>query len=1800
MDADNTGGQNGNAPARPPPATTSPEWQTRLQATLEALPDLLFVMDRNGRILDFHAPNRIGLFLPPDRFLGVNAVDLLPGPAGDVVRRAIAEALATGHHQGGTYALAMPNGERWFELSIAAHGDRTADDARLVAIARDVTDRKRAEDALRESERTYRMLTEGMQDVIWVLDVETRRFTYVSPSVEKLRGYTPAEIIARPLEDAWVPEQRAELEEFTRRSVAAFLAGQMTSDDYATYEMLQPCKDGSRVASEVVARLVRNERTGRLEAHGVTRDVSKRRRAELALRESEARFAELARQTRTIVFEMDADGRCTFVSPMVEDVLGYRPEDVIGKLYFYDLFAPRDREAFKAAAFDVFRKKAPLLDFENPCLTRDGRSIWVSTNAFPLLHPDGTLRGYRGSVVDVTARKQTEQALRRSEARFAETTRQSRAFVWEVDADGLYMFVTPVVEDVLGYRPDEIAGRLHFYDLHPAAGRAEFRAAIFEAMERREKFRDYENPMVAKDGRTMWVSTNAVPLLDENGALLGYRGVDFDVTARKLAEDALRESEAQRSAINDNLPDGFIYRLDTGADGQRRRYVYVSQGVEKLHGVPAEAVLRDPTCIYSQILAEDLPLVAEKEAQAIAAMAPFSAEIRVRLPSGEIRWRLFTSAPRRLPNGHLVWDGIEIDVTERKQAEEALRESETRARAIHDNLPGGLVYQIDSGEDGRQRQFTFISQGVETLHGIAVAEAMRDAQAIYGQVAKEDLPRLVELEERAIAAMAPFQAEVRIRLPSGQTRWSLFASAPRRLPNGHLVWDGIEIDVTDRKLAEEALRESEARFAAATQASRSYVWEVDPDGLITFISPMVEEVLGRRPEEIVGQFHFYDLPPQEDREAIKRIGLDMMARRETIRGFENRNVAKDGRIVWLSSSANPLVGPDGTFRGYQGIDTDISARKQAEEALRESEARFASATQASRSFVWEVAPDGLYTHVGVMVAEVLGYRPEDLVGKMHFYDLLPPEGREELKQACFDIMARRESPSGFENANVAKDGRIVWLSSSARPLFNPDGSYRGYQGIDTDVTARKQAEEALKASETRYRELIDLAVDGILLGSPDGVITDANACMCALTGRTRRELLGKHITELFASETLDATPMRFDLVNEGETVTRVRKIVRPDASEVFVEMHSKRMPDGAYQSIFHDITRRKQAEEALRLSEAKYRQLHESMRDPFASTDLQGNLLDFNPAFVDLLGYSRAELLRLNFRDITPRKWQAQEKKIIAEQVRKRGFSAVYEKEYVRKDGSIVPVELRTMLVCDAGGKPTGMSAVIRDVSERRLAEQALRESEAKYRRLLAGMQEAFVIADMKGRLVECNPAFESLIGYSHAEVARLHYADITPAKWRSVDARAVKQVLRQGSSGVTEKEYIRKDGTVVPVEMTGTLIRDTSGKPVGISAVIHDVTERKRAEQALQAAHDKLEQRVRERTAELLASQQALAASEEQFRQMAESIQEVFWLLDVRTGQALYVSPAFEAIWGRPRQTLRDGLAQWLATLHPDDRGVVQRDYERGVRTGTFTSLEYRILWPDGTVRWIRDSAWGIRDARGRVVRVAGVFRDITDQRRLEAEILQAAEAERQRIGRDLHDGLGQSLTAIGYLADAVREDLARAQRPEADDVRKLGRLIGQTAAQSHALARGLLLADVKRGGLAAALQELAFRTQELFGVACRYSSPAVLPPLDVHIAGQLYRIAQEAATNAAKHGQAQRIEIRLAKERRGLLLSVRDNGRGLPARKKSAPGLGLDIMRYRAGLIGATLWIDSQPRRGTTVNCLLPRAAPARKKKR
>ena len=1773
----------------------------RLKTTLEALPDLLFVLDREGRIYDFHAPNLERLYVPPEQFLGRTMDEVLPEPAVGIVNRAIADAVAHGHHRGSVYPLRTPAGDQWFEISIAAQGDPRTAAGRLVAIVRDITERKRAEEALktsesryrelfdfavdgillgspdgiitdanacmcalagrtraeligthvgdlfdpdtldrtplrfdllqqgeivvrerrihrpgasevfveihskmmpdgtyqsiyrditarrqaeaalresevrfsesarqsrtvvwevdadgfftyvspvvedvlgyrpeelvgklhfsdlypeeqraalraaagdmfrrrepfrnfesmgrakdgrpvwvvtngipllnadgtlrgyrggnmditarklaeealREGEQKYRLLTEGMKDVVWTVDVAAQRFLYVSPSVEKLRGYTPEEVLAQPFAEALVPEQRQELAERLAHSLAEFQQGLLTADTYFALEILQPCKNGARIPSEVVCHLLRNEQTGRIELHGVTRDITDRKRMEEALRESESRFAQSTKASHAYVWEVDAYGVYTFISPVVQEVLGYAPDEIIGHKHFYDFHPPEDLEAFKEATLQAFRQAQPVSGFENPNVAKDGRLVWVSSSATPLFKLDGSLRGYQGVDIDITARKQAENALRESESRFDQSAKHSRTYVWEMDAEGVFTFISHAVEDVLGYRPDEIIGKLHFYDLHPAEGREAFLAAAREVIQRQGEFTNLENPCQAKDGRIVWVSTNAQPLLNPDGSLRGYRGSDLDITGRRRAEEALRESEQKYRILTEGMKD-VVWVLDVEA----QRFLYVSPSVVELRGyTPAE--------ILAQPLAEAW-LPAERE-------------------------RLFA-----LLQGYVA-----------------------------DFLAG----KIDD----------------TTYVPIEFLQPCKDGST----VPSEAICRLVRNEQ-----------------------------------NGRLELHGVTRDISRRVQAEAAFRESETRFNNVAQTSRSYVWEIDADGLLTYISPVVEDVLGYRPEEIVGRKHFYDFQPPEYQGELKTAMLRLFHQAQPIANFENVNQTKDGRRVWVSSSATPLFHPDGSLRGYQGVDIDITARKQAEEALRESETRFDQSARQSRTFLWEVDANGLYTFASDVVADVLGYRPDELVGKLHFDDLFPEETRAAVRAEIAAAIQHRQSFRDYENLCLAKDGRRVWVITSAMPLLDADGSLRGYRGSDTDITKRKQAEEALRESEARLRTLNDNLPGGLVYQMDTGVDGRERRLLAVSKGVERMH--GVTAEEALRNQKtfyLQIVPEDQARVAELEaraiaTLTPFRAEVRcrlpsGEIRWIYVSSAPRRLPNGhlVWDGIELDVTERKQAEEALQQSEIKYRRLHEGMRDAFVSTDMQGHILESNEAFLMLTGYSGDEIRDLTYLELTPAKWHAREAKILAEQVIPRGFSDVYQKEYTRKDGSVVPIELRTILIRDAFGNPTGMWALVRDI------------------------------------------------------------------------------------------------------------------------------TERKRVERALQRANDELERRVAERTAALVDSQQALKQSEAQFRQMTDIIQEVFWLIDAQTGRALYVSPAFETIWGRPPRKEDPGVHAWIESLHPDDQERALQSFRRGVATGRFDPLEVRVLRPDGAIRWIEVHGWMLHPDPGEPLRVAGVMRDITERRRLEAEILRASEAERQRIGRDLHDSLGQALTGIGYLAEALREELNRHARPEADDLQKLGHLIEDAAAKSHAMARGMLLTDLNRGGLAAALQELALRTQELFGIPCRYEGPAEFAGPAEDATGQLYRIAQEAATNAAKHAKAKDIEIRLAQTPAGLLLTVRDSGTGLASKKHKRAGLGLEIMKYRANQIGATLEIASTRNQGTTVSCRLPLAAPPRR---
>jgi PAS domain S-box-containing protein len=323
------------------------------------------------------------------------------------------------------------------------------------------------------------------------------------------------------------------------------------------------------------------------------------------------------------------------------------------------------------------------------------------------------------------------------------------------------------------------------------------------------------------------------------------------------------------------------------------------------------------------------------------------------------------------------------------------------------------------------------------------------------------------------------------------------------------------------------------------------------------------------------------------------------------------------------------------------------------------------------------------------------------------------------------------------------------------------------------------------------------------------------------------------------------------------------------------------------------------------------------------------------------------------------------------------------------------------------------------------------------------------------------------------------------------------------------------------------------------------------------------------------------------QVEEAAENVQEVFWITSLNPTRVTYVSRAYEQIWGRTRDSLYKQRLPWLDGIHLEDQarvgGAIRKQTSREV------SVEYRIVRPEGAICWIWGRAFPIRNERGKVSRIIGVATDVTERNRLEREILEISAREQRRIGQDLHDGLGQHLTGISFLSKVLEQKLAAKSLEESAQAAEIATLVNQAVTQSRDLARGLCPVKLEGDGLVQALQELAIKMESLFHVTCLFQCEIPVLIHDNAVATHLYYIAQEAATNAIKHGKAQHIAIGLTVAQDRIILMVKDDGIGFPAREEKQTGMGLHIMNYRASMIDAYLAIQPNAEGGTVVTCSL-----------
>ena len=409
------------------------------------------------------------------------------------------------------------------------------------------------------------------------------------------------------------------------------------------------------------------------------------------------------------------------------------------------------------------------------------------------------------------------------------------------------------------------------------------------------------------------------------------------------------------------------------------------------------------------------------------------------------------------------------------------------------------------------------------------------------------------------------------------------------------------------------------------------------------------------------------------------------------------------------------------FKGQDELDNEIVSvfakltstilkRKQAEEKLFSSEEKFRKAFITSPDSVnINQLEDGTYILINKGFTKITGYTEEDVIGKtsIELNIWTNPDDRVKLVNG----LKEKGEVENLETTFLMKNGSIREGIMSAT-IIDLDGMPH-VLSITRDVTERKHAEIALKVSENRYRELIELAVDGILSGSSDGTIIGANSYMLTLTGRSLDELLGIHISELFSTDNLIESPLRFDLLQNGETIINERYIIRPDRIKVPIEMHTKLMPDGTYQSIFHDISKRKLADELLRENQQMLNNVLANFPGIVFWKDKQSIFLGCNQSFVAGAGLkSPLDIIGKTDFDLP---WGTTEALSYCNDDRMVMDSGkpklhIIERQH-RIDGSVIWLDTNKIPLRDSNGEIIGIMGVSADITDLKLAEESLKES---------------------------------------------------------------------------------------------------------------------------------------------------------------------------------------------------------------------------------------------------------------------------------------------------------------------------------------------------------------------------------------------------------------------------------------------------------------------------------------------------------
>jgi PAS domain S-box-containing protein len=1112
--------------------------------------------------------------------------------------------------------------------------------------------------------------------------------------------------------------------------------------------------------------------------------------------------------------------------------------------------------------------------------------------------------------------------------------------------------------------------------------------------------------------------------------------------------------------------------------------------------------------------------------------------------------------------------------------------------------PAGLLVAVEQAADGivmtdTDGKILYVNPAFTTLTGYTREEVMGQ----YPRILKSGCQPEEYYQElwKTIKSGQVWHGDIVNRRKDGTLYCEEMQITPVRDSNGEVVsYIAIKHDVTEQRRAEDAQR----LLAAIVEGSEDTIVACTPTGIILSWNRGAEKAFGYSAEEAIGMHASAMVPPERHQRFADLVGRVLKG--NAVSQYEGVCVRKNGQKFDVSVTASPIRNSSGQVAAIATIVRDISQRRDAEQ----TRALLASIVESSDEAILGLSLDGTILSWNQAAEALFGYSSQDSIGKNVTIICLPSRYAELARK--LELIRNGFAIQPCETVAQRKDGSQFEVSLAASPIRNSSGEVIGCSCMLRDISERVRAERKLRESEERFREVFEDAPFGMCVTALDGRFLQVNASLCRILGYSKEELLGTSWQAHMHPDDLEPVLGRMgQLLREpGTWLDGERRYIHRNGRTVWGRVRVSLVRDSAGKPLYfvthaEDITERKRTEEALRESEERFRIMADGCPALMWVTNEEGGAQFINRAYREFAGTT--------YEQVEGGRWQLLIHPDDAVEYVGAFQRAVQQRTTFKAETRVRRADGEWRWLASYGeprfstsGEFLGHVGLSPDITERKQAEQARQFQHSLIRTILEGSLDGILAVDHRNMVVSHNKKFLDVWQIpppgSENEATLADDGPVLAAIVERVQEPGgfLKRVRELYDNPDTDDhcEIALKDGRTL--ERYSTSLRSEAGQYFGRVWFFRDITNRKQAEQALQT-------------------------SEEKFRQLAENIHEVFWMMPPEANEIVYVSPAYEQIWGRSCESLYRNPMAWAEAIHPDDVERAHAVFARQIQGEPVVS-EYRIRTTDGQEKWIRDRAFPIRDQAGKVIRIAGLAEEITQWKRYEQELIQAREgadaanrAKSRFLANMSHEIRTPMNGVIGMLQLLSDTDLTAEQQRFAEVAQSSGRallaLIDDILDLSKIEARKMTLENVSFH-----LSQVVENAVEPLRVQARAKGLGVQVQVAKEIPrilrGDAYRLRQVLTNlvgNAIKFTERGRVQIEATLERQDggratVRFDVTDTGIGIrreqiaalflpftqadisATRKYGGTGLGLAICKQLVELMGGKIGAESQEGQGST----------------